>query len=312
MTRSGPSVLSRCSPRGAVALGLSACLVAGRAHAQDPTRVADDLFNAGSAAYQRGEFSAAARAFDEAERRAPRAETSYNAGIAWEAAGDARQAANALRVALDTGQLPERLASDAQARLTRLSAPFAELRVLAPAGTTVEIPGLLRETAPIFSYVDPGTYRLEVQYATGEHETRSVQVDQGQPAEVRFSGPAPAPPPPPRVAPVVPTPPRQAHTSWQTVVGITALGTAGVAAGTGLALGVRGLAARDRFDESGHLDANARNQALSLRTEANLAFAGALVFSALGVVLLVEAPRETRASAYLRVGPSSLELGRQF
>ena len=47
-------------------------------------REASEFFRAGEAAYGRADFAAAARAFEEAHRRAPHAATLYNAGLAWE------------------------------------------------------------------------------------------------------------------------------------------------------------------------------------------------------------------------------------
>jgi hypothetical protein len=49
---------------------------------------AASLFRAGTAAYERGAFRAAAVAFEDAHRRAPRAATMYNVGLAWQAAGE--------------------------------------------------------------------------------------------------------------------------------------------------------------------------------------------------------------------------------
>jgi len=290
--------------------GVAALLILGLlssvAHAEDPTRAADDLFHAATAAYQRGEYSAAARAFDEAQRRAPRAETSYNAGIAWEAAGDLLRAANAFRVALATGPLPERLESDARARHARLAAPFAELDIDGPPSATVEISGVLRDHPPIATYIEPGSYRVSIEYALGKPESRSIVLEKGRKSSLIFREPPAPQPSAPKAAPTA------ASTSWQLVMGITALGAAGIGAGTGLALGARGLTARDRFNESGHTDAGARDQALSLRTDADIAFGAALACSAVGVVLLLERPHNPATAATLRIGPGSLTFGSRF
>ncbi len=294
-----------------------ALLIAAPAHAEDPTSIADDLFNAGRAAYQRGEFSAAGRAFDEAGRKAPRSQTSYNAGVAWEAAGDAVRAANAFKAALTLGGLPANLAQDAEQRRARLAMPLGEISVEGPAGVSVEVAGL-RDNLPFSTYEPPGNYAVSIEYAGGSREVREVRVEPGQIARLLVSEPASAlPTRSAGVASPVAAPP-VAHreptrgAGFHTTAGIAALGVAGIASGAGLALGIRGLAARDRFDASGHTDADARSAALSLRTGANVALGAALLFSIGGVVLLFERPHRASATGFVGVGPSSLTLGGIF
>ncbi len=278
--------------------------------AENPARIAEDLFNAARAAYQRGEFSAAARAFEEAGRRVPRPETSYNAGLAWEAGGEPLRAANALRAALDAEGLVEALAQDAERRLARLAMPFGLIRLSGPKTATAELPGVQTERLPFASFAEPGAHTLTITYAHGQRELRRVVVVQGHTLTLVFSEPADALP---ASHAETASPPVASASSWQLVTGIVALGAAGVAAGAGVALGVRGLSARDDFEASGRKDPQSRQEALSLRTYANVAFGSALACSLAGVVLLSQAPVSRRAaSAFVTVSPSSVTLRGRF
>ncbi|MEJ7733696.1 MAG: hypothetical protein WKG00_31435, partial [Polyangiaceae bacterium] len=85
--------------------GVVALLIAGwcapcAAHAGDST-VADDFFRAGSAAYARRDYRAAAAAFDAADREAPHAAAKYNAARAAAPAAAPARAADALQRALE-------------------------------------------------------------------------------------------------------------------------------------------------------------------------------------------------------------------
>lgn len=294
----------------ALALSMSTLVFSASARADEATRVADDLFNAASAAYQRGDYSAAARAFEEAGRRAPRPETSYNAGIAWEAAGDALRAANAFRAALALGPLPDALAADARERHARLAAQFAELHVVGPPEATIEIRGLFHEHPPLVTYVPPGAYQLELERVGGERERRALTLAAGELSEVHFEAPPVHRPEPRPIRQSPPASPKSVESV--SVVGLIVLGSAGLATGAGVALGLRGLSARDRFDRSGHRDADARAEAISMRTAADLSFAGALALGAIGVVLLVKHHAEPPSSAWLSISPAALSFAGNF
>src|SRR5262249_47150270 len=72
-----------------------------RARAQDEDRtLAMARFRAASEAYGRGEYAAAARAFEESYRLVPRAAAVYNAARAWQAAGERARAADDYEAAL--------------------------------------------------------------------------------------------------------------------------------------------------------------------------------------------------------------------
>src|ERR1700691_3944493 len=95
--------LRRLVGMGILAVGL---FVTTLARSDDDQAIAGQLFQAGLAAYERGDFKAAARAFTEANGRAPRGATLFNAGLAWEAAGERTRAADAYGAAIATRELP--------------------------------------------------------------------------------------------------------------------------------------------------------------------------------------------------------------
>jgi tetratricopeptide (TPR) repeat protein len=288
---------------GALSGGVAILLLGRHALAQESTRVAEDFFKAGTAAYRRGDYSAAAREFEEAARRAPHAATSYNAGVAWQLAGDPLRAANALRLALESPGLPKDLEEDARTRHAELAPQFGEVSISGPTDALVEVPGLARDHPPLRTYAVPGTLRISIEYASGRRDERNIGVERARTVQLAFADE-------PRKAPPLPSP--SSSSSSRTVTGIALLGAGGISAGAGIVLGVRGLAARNRFDDSGHTDADARDEALSLRNYANVAFAGALVLSTIGTVILVVKPTSSTQAAFFTVGPGFVGLGQRF
>jgi hypothetical protein len=69
--------------------------------------------------------------------------------------------------------------------------------------------------------------------------------------------------------------------------GAVALGLGAAAGGVAIGLGVHTLSLRDAFDASGRRDRALHDEAVGFRTGTNLAWAGAGVLVATGVVLLV-------------------------
>src|SRR5262245_59201878 len=103
------------------AIALAISTAAPRAHADDDATAAQ-FFKAGMAAHSRHEYRAAALAFEEAFRRAPRGPTIYNAGIMWEAAKEPARAADDYARAVAQGGLDGDQAATAAARLRELEA----------------------------------------------------------------------------------------------------------------------------------------------------------------------------------------------
>src|SRR5262249_18379824 len=136
---------------------------ASRAQAQTATpKEAPEFFRAAVAAYERGDYRAAAIAFDEAYRRAPRAAVRYNAGLAWEAAGALARAADAYGAVADSPDLDEPSRSDAQGRLAKLNAQLGTVRVTDPVGELVSIAHAERVRIPCVIHLRGGEYELHL------------------------------------------------------------------------------------------------------------------------------------------------------
>lgn len=295
-------------------------LVSGVARAQDKPEVrAAELFRAGSAAYERGDYKAAARAFEEANRQAPAAAAEYNAGLAWQAAGDKLRAAGAYEHALSVGGLADAQARDARRRLGALDAALGHLHVVAPDGARIAVDRAACGTAPIDDVrVQPGRHLVTMQIGS-RHEERTVDAVSGAATQVRFQlAVAPESPSPPAASASRPPSPATAEQPTTTgssrrTWGWVGVGGGVVLAGGAVALGLGALHARDQFDKSGHTDAGAHDRAANLRLWTNVAWVGAAVVGGTGIVLLVTAPSHPEAArAGFVLGPGSVSLRGRF
>jgi hypothetical protein len=307
-----------------VLLSIALLLASGVARAQDMTETrAAGLFRAGSAAYEHGDYQAAARAFEEANRVAPAAAAEYNAGLAWEAAGQKLDAAADYQRALSAGGLAKEQGRDARRRLKALDAALGHLHVVAPDGSLVAVDHAQPSSPPLDLRVLPGPHVVTMQL--GERtDHRDLQVTAGKVTDVSFeSAPPPvaAPSPPPEApAPAAAAPPEtspetgsaapgKAQRTW----GWIAIGGGAVLAGTAVFLGERALSERDTFDKSGDTDAGAHDAAANLRLWTNVAWVGAALAAGTGIVLLTTAPsRRPAPEARLLIGPGSLQVDGRF
>jgi hypothetical protein len=266
-----------------------------RARAEDSRAAAGELFRVGAQAFERGDFRAAALAFEEADRRSPNAITIYNAGLAWDGAGDGPRAADGFREARSRGGLAETKDAHARERLDALERDLGLLRVSAPPGAIVSVAHVVRRPAPIVVHVVPGSVDVLAEIpeptlapaptptspAKAVEQHKAIAVRAGESVAVTFEAPL------------------RARSGVAPVWGWITLGGAVAASGAGLALGVEGLSRRDAFDASGRTDAAAHDDAIGFRTAANVALGGALALGVTGVVLLlIGPPRAPRASAF--------------
>jgi hypothetical protein len=309
------------------ALVLAAALgTATRADAQPASegeRSAAAIFDEARAAFAKKDYGTAARKFEEANRRAPRGQTEYNAAMAWEAAADLARAADGFASALEDPALPPAARDHARERVTAIERVVLTLHVEARETATATIAHAVDRPLPATLHVAPGRHELVVRFQEGgvvrqEIEARAAErvtlkVSPPALADARPASAAPAPstgtaltPPPAPTAdsPPVEVEPGASRRSLQPTLGWVALGASAVSLGAAVYLGVSGVDARDRFDASGETDADARSSAITLRTWANVAWVAAGAFAATSLVLMVTAPR--RASP----GPSvSLGIG---
>src|SRR5262245_2841530 len=96
-------------------------------------------FDQGLAHFRRHEFSDAADSFYKAYRLAPHADALYNAGLAWELAGDPSSAATAYEKALAMEQLGPDAQADAKSKLGKIAKSLGRVEVSAPQGSTLKV-----------------------------------------------------------------------------------------------------------------------------------------------------------------------------
>jgi hypothetical protein len=309
---------------GTMALLMAAWCAPCVAQAGDST-VADDFFRAGSAAYVRRDYRAAAAAFDAADREAPHAAAKYNAARAWELAVEPARAADALQRALEAPSgLTSDQSSDARRRLARLRRALALVEVQAPPGTRISVAHIDGAVAPITFHLPPGQHRVVGEGAHGAKRSKEIEARAGASLTIRWpaadanvaapvsvtagsstaagvgasssagdgaaeggivEGAAIAAPPDADGAAT------SGGTSGMAIGGYVAIGVAVVATGFTIGLGVSALGAHDEWEASRRPeDEHVRDRAESLRTATNVALTTALVSAAAGATLLFLAP----------------------
>jgi hypothetical protein len=278
------------------ALGLTAALalLSIFAHAEDGQSAAREKFRQATEAHEKGDYRGAAELFEEAHRLAPAAGAKFNAGIAWDESGEASRAADDYETALEMGGLTEDEAKQAEERLGALRRVLGYLSVDEPAGASVEVEGT-KAVVPLRIYLSPGAHQVIGTRGTAKTTVR-VDIRAGEVKHVALDLPAekaeatesakttPLPPPPDRAPHDTG---ESAHSGATKTWGIVALGAGVVFSGVAVALGVQTLKQRDAWDASGHHDLAKHDSAVELRTFTNVAWGGAIVAGAAGVVLLL-------------------------
>jgi hypothetical protein len=258
-------------------------------------QLAQQRFREATEAYNDGRFAAAASLFEAADRLSPHASVRYNAATAWEQAGEASRAATGYEAALSQGTLDASRETLARDRLAALKGTLAHVRVLQPLGALVTVDHVQRTPVPTSFFLRPGNYEVVTEYR-GARTTTTTSVVAGKdqivklnvPFEVSVPPPEPTPPPAPPSAPP--------DTSGGELFSQRTWGWIGVGAGVALSgaaifMGIRALAAKDAYKESGYQDAEARDAASSRRLATNILWGGALLSGVTGVVLVVTSPK---------------------
>jgi len=307
----------------AVLLAAASALIGVPVHADEQeVAVAAETFRAGETAYERGDFEAAARSFEVSHRLAPHAVAIFNAGLAWEAAKKLERAADAFNLALSLGGLDETRQADAKTHLDALSSQLGRALLAAPEGTLIWLAHAERASTPLTVYLAPGEHPLKVLFADGSSKNTTVQVEAGKEVSLQLSAPAPEPEAAPRPAEAQPNTDIDAPVGDGTalIVGGAVTLSIGVLAGVAaIGMGVAALDARDEFEASGNTDANAHDQADTLRTATNVTWVAAGLLAATGAVLLIVAPKGAAstpaaesARLELHVAPTGVGLTGRF
>jgi hypothetical protein len=289
------------------------CLVtvaSGSARADGSTEQAARLFKAGTELYARHDFREAARQFESAYRIAPRGAAIYDAGLAWEQAGEMPRAADDFATAIGNGDTSSQQRSDATARLKALEARLARLVVTGPADAHVTVDDGSASSLPLGVHLAPGTHALFVTYAGGKTESRDIDARPGAEVVVRLTAPATAAS---GEEPATPSPretPSHAFddegASTRRTLAWVSLAGAGVASIAAVSFYVAGENALSQY-EPAETNKSLRDQAITDRTVTQVlaVFAGAL--GATSLVLFLTSSGSASATS-LRVGPTGASL----
>jgi hypothetical protein len=300
----------------------AAATTAGAARGAEPDTPAVRAFHEGQQAYRKGDFRAAANAFEAAYRDDPRGAIVFNAGLSWQAAGDTPRAADAYASALATSDLPADSAADARTRLDALEKSLGRIDVDAPPGSRVTVAQADRLLAPAKVHVTPGTYVVQAMLPDGSTRSRRVTVRAGEWAGVAI---APAPPPPvepPAPTPAAPAAPATAAGESQATAGGSAQRTWGWIAlgGAAVLAGVSSVLTAQFFDAN-HTNDEKRTQAthddaVAAATRLDVALAATAVAAGVGAWLLISAPSPSSARRTAELGlslaPGGLALRARF
>jgi len=280
---------------------LASLLITQRALA-DRDRAAT-LYKEGSAAFEKGQFTQAAAAFDGAYAEDPRGASAYNAALSWQNAHEAARAADDFAAALRAGDLGADLQADAKKQLTQLEAQLGQISIAGPAGSTFAV-AHAKGSPPGMVHVTPGRWVVHASYQDGKSGDYPVDVAASATASVDVT---------PHVAPPVEqqqpvqekTTPGGVFGAATIPVGISFVGVGVVATGFYIALGVATLDALSEFQQSGYHSQDAHDRAASLRTWTNVTFAAAVVMGGAGIATLVTSHR-VKVQAAIGLGSLSL------
>jgi hypothetical protein len=252
--------------------------------------------------------------FEASYKLAPHGASIYNAAVSWEAAGEAARAADAYAEALRTTDLDPADRTAAGARGAALDKTLARISVTAPAGAThprASLDGGDPRDVPATFHAQPGAHTVVVTSANQATRSVTVQAVAGAETPVDLTPVAPvAPLPPPPVTPAS----REGGSSTARTLGWVSLGTGVAAVGVGIIVGAVGLSANSQFDAGHDHSASLHDEAVTMRTWANvLLFTGAVVGGTGLVVVLTSGHRGREgSSAWLRVGCGSVVAGGSF
>lgn len=272
--------------------------------AEDKKRAAQ-TFRQAEAAFGRGEFEAAAAAFEQAGRFAPHPKTFLNAAEAWEAAGQPARAAEACARVLSMEGATGSLREEAKARLASLQPKVLRLEIIGPPGFRVRVDGSDPAAVPHDRYLEPGPHRIEVNDPAAP-EARVVSVEGGA-GEVRHVD----------LTPKVNRPidgslgDDRAPVEERPLVPIGTWVCVGIAGGAAVVVGLLGgltLKAQGDFEEQPTQDNADTFNAYRLGTNISIGVGGAALLAGAIVWIVDATTAPDRVALTPLVGPSSASL----
>ena len=259
-------------------LGAVFVLIPAVAYAEDP-KVAAEHFREGRRAFEAHDYTRAALEFEAANKAKPASAALVSAGLAWELAGDLIHAALDFSSAIDVSGLEPRDEATAREHFAAIEKKLGYLEVLGQSGARLSIDGHEEGVLPLRVRVVPGEHRIEARMSDGTSTERTASVEAG--AVVRVD-----------VTPVVERPkPLPSASSLQRTIGWITVGTGAATFVAGAIVGGVGIGVRDQFVSGGSSSAALHDEAIALRTTANVLWATAGVFAIAGVVLVFTVPR---------------------
>lgn len=269
---------------------------------------AAEHFAAGSKAFERADFTTAAKEFERAYNEAPHPAPLYNAGLAWVAAGKPDHAADALAVALSLDGLSSEQKVDATRRLSAAERTLAFVKLTGlPSNAKARIDDGPLLSASTRFHATQGDHEVTVTFEDGKTDSRKITVPRadGSEIEVSFSTPV-APDPEPRAL------------DLKLVIGLGLLGGAVVFGASAIGTGAAGLSARDDYVAARAAGspnvASLRDDAVSLKVATNVlwGFAGATLAAGGALTIFSLLNPTSSESASLRVGPDEVALTFSF
>ncbi|MEM9195716.1 MAG: hypothetical protein AAGF12_41500 [Myxococcota bacterium] len=278
----------RSAPRRAgLALGVAvACgLLAAPALAQTADNdEAARLFRAGRAAFEAGDFEAAARAFEAADELVPSGAALYNAGRAWREVGQDARALDAFQRAL-TDSLPARELRVAEEAVAALRGSAGMVHVRGEGELSVDY--VRQRTLPARAWLPPGEHELRIERPVGEPFIETIRVDAGGDSIIHVPAAEPEVIDDRDSDEIIAAPPPATPLGFRPIFGWTLLGVGAAAGIVGAVTGVLALVRRDEFLDSKRLDQEARDGASTLRLVTNILWIGGGTALAAGLLLLL-------------------------
>ncbi len=269
-------------------------------------------------AFQKKEYARAARTFERAFEIEPHPATEYNAGLAWDEAGEPARAADAFSTALALPGLDPERTRASEERLAVLLRRLATLNVTKPVGGSVTVAHVVRAAIPAKIHLKPGAHTLLVRLSSGREVTHDVVVEAAKVTSVQIPDEAPERPTP-RAAPAKTSPTRQRPRAEEPggrsyLAPGLCFGASAVFAGAAVYLGLRAVSARDDYVENHRSSQSAYDDAVRLRTFTNVAWGAAAVSAAVGAGLLVWGGPESaaRGRATIGLGPGQARARLEF
>ncbi len=263
-------------------------------------------YKQGSAAFAKGAFGEAAALFESAFSEDPRGASIYNAALSWQNARDDARAADDFTRAIASSDLRADLLDNSKAQLAKLETTLGRVALTGPPGAHFAV-AHANGTTPAQVHLAPGHYVVHTTFEGAMSNDVPIDISAGALTSTDLTPHAVAP----VVAVHVDEPTKRTGVIGKATlpISLVVIGTAAVAAGFWIGLGVAALDASNTFHASNLYDGAAHDKAVTFRDWSNVTFVTALVLGTVGVAALATVHSVKVQAA---VGPGSLVLHGTF